>query len=146
MFHFPISGLAVCTKTAPVLPCSLSTLSFHLRVPHFSLLLLTCFHLCGATKRKENPGLYQRSIKDERRKESRRVFLLFLVCVFFWSSFFLCRVNSGSPESGAAGVSFRVDTGTLGTVSLLAGKTMLSEWPHGESFLFYCLCFYFENV
>lgn len=32
-------------------------------------------------------------------------------------------MNSASPEIRAAGVSFRVDTGTLGTLPLLPGKT-----------------------
>lgn len=47
-------------------------------------------------------------------------------CFYFSYVFsFLCLVNSASPESSAAGVSFRVDTGTLGTstFSLLPGKT-----------------------
>lgn len=120
MFHFPLS--AVCMKTAPVLHRSCSTLSLHHRLPHFSLLLLT-FSFAWCYKDKENKaGLHQRSIKDERREEKRRKQeSVFSFLVFFLYS--LCFVNSGSPESRAAGVSFRVDTGTLGTLSLLRGKT-----------------------
>lgn len=121
MFHFPLSGLAVCMKTAPVLPCSCSTLSFHLRLPHFSLLLLTCFHLRGATKRKRKPRFVPEEHQRWEKRRKRESVFSFLVFIF--SFFSLCLVNSASPESGAAGVSFRVDTGTLGTLSLLPGKT-----------------------
>lgn len=56
----------------------------------------------------------------EAGEESRKVFLVFS-CFFRLCS--LCFVNSGSLESWAAGVSFRVDTGTLGTFPSLRGKT-----------------------
>lgn len=154
MFHFPLSSLAVCMKTAPVLLHSCSTLSFHLRLPRFSLLLLTCFHLRGATKRKRKP----RFIPEEHQRwekrikwESALIFLAFFSFLFFS---FLCFVHTASHESRTAGVSFRVDTGTQGTLSSLPGKTckevFLSDWPYGKkkkkSFLFWCLCFYFENM
>lgn len=115
MFHFPLSGLAVCMKTAPVLPRSFSSLSFHLRLPHFSLLLLTCFHLRGATKRKRKTQVCTR-VSSKMREEKKAGW-----CFHF--TVFLCLLSSVSPESGAAGVSFRVDTGTRGTLSLLPGKT-----------------------
>ena len=94
MFHFPLSGLAVCMKTAPVLPRSRSTLSFHLRLPHFSLLLLTCFHLRVATKRKRKKSQVCARGASKTRGERRRkqesvfsfpvVFFLFFFSVCFW--------------------------------------------------------------
>lgn len=103
-------------KTAPVLLFSLSTLSSHLRLPHFSLLLLTCFHLRCATKRKRKsrfvPEEHQRC--EKRRKENK----VFNFLVYFFYLPFPVFINSVSPENRDAGVSFRVDTGTLGTATL----------------------------
>lgn len=104
-------------KTAPVLPCSLSTLSLHLRVPHFSLLLLTCFHLCGATKRKRKSRFVpQQHQRWEKREKENRVFN-FLV-YFFLPSLSCISSTVHPPENMDAGVSFRVDTDTLGTATL----------------------------
>lgn len=127
MFHFPLSGLAVCMKTAPVLPRSRSTLSFHLRLPHFSLLLLTCFHLRVATKRKRKKSqVCARGASKTRGERRRKQESVFSFPVFFFFVLFLCLLlNSASPEIRAARVSFRVDTGTLGTLPLLPGKKKL---------------------
>lgn len=48
------------------------------------------------------------------REESSKVFLVFLY--FYLFIFSLCLVNSASLESRAAGMSFIVDTGTLGNL------------------------------
>lgn len=115
MFHFSLS--AVCLKAAPVLHRSCSTLSLHRRLPHFSPTIFICVVLQRERKQSRfAPEEHQRW--EKRIEESRKVFLV-LLCFFLYS---LCFVNSGSPENRAAGVSFRVDTGTLGNLSLLRGK------------------------
>lgn len=69
----------------------------------------------------------------------------------FFCSFSSLLVNSASPEIRAAGVSFRVDTGTLGTLPLLPGKTceelfffffFKSDRPCRESILFFSPLFF----
>lgn len=82
--------------------------------------ILTYFHLHGATKRKERkirfvPEEHQRG----KKKRKRRDVFSFLVCFLVFSAV----PRGASPESGAPGVSLIVDTGTLGTVSQLPGKT-----------------------
>jgi len=91
------------------------------------------FFICVVLQRdRGSSGVYQRSIKD------RGIVVL--------SS--LCLVNSVSPESEAAKVSFRVDTETLGMVFPLPGKTceelFYQSGPvENPSFSIY---FYLENM
>lgn len=115
-------------KTAPALPCSLSTLLF----PPEGALFFRCFishvFICVVLRAEEKSQVCTREASKTRGEhKAGKGFYFFTRFILFFFSFLPAPRESCLPgERGLLVVSFRVDTGTLGTATLFllaTGKT-----------------------
>lgn len=149
MFPLSPSVLAVCLKTALLHLCSL-TFSSHLRVHHFSV-LLQCFHLRCATKRK--PRFVQWSIKDKRNEKGRTQAYFFpFLPAFLLRVCMRCLVNKTPRRARLLECHSEWTQELLGLLlspdfqGKLVKMCFMPLTPQRFSPFSFVLCFYFENM